>query len=72
HNLYIVAVSIGFGMVPLVAPRWMQHMPHNLHPLLESGILLAALSAVLLNAFFNGARGDHGAAVQAAKAADAH
>ena len=72
HNLYIVAVSIGFGMVPLVAPRWMQHMPHNLHPLLESGILLAALSAVLLNAFFNGARGDDGAAVQAAKAADAH
>jgi NCS2 family nucleobase:cation symporter-2 len=72
HNLYIVAVSIGFGMVPLVAPRWMQQMPHNLHPLLESGILLAALSAVLLNAFFNGARGDDGAAVQAAKAADAH
>jgi len=72
HNLYIVAVSIGFGMVPLVAPRWTQHMPHNLHPLLESGILLAALSAVLLNAFFNGARGDDSAAVQAAKAADVH
>ena len=72
HNLYIVAVSIGFGMVPLVAPRWTQHMPHSLHPLLESGILLAALSAVLLNAFFNGARGDNQAAMQAAKAADAH
>jgi uracil-xanthine permease len=72
HNLYIVAVSIGFGMVPLVAPRWTQHMPHSLHPLLESGILLAALSAVLLNAFFNGARGDANAALQAAKAADAH
>jgi len=72
HNLYVVAVSIGFGMVPLVAPRWTQHMPHSLHPLLESGILLAALSAVLLNAFFNGARGDANAALQAAKAADAH
>jgi NCS2 family nucleobase:cation symporter-2 len=47
-------------------------MPHSLHPLLESGILLAALSAVLLNAFFNGARGDNQAAMQAAKAADAH
>jgi NCS2 family nucleobase:cation symporter-2 len=72
HNLYIVAVSIGFGMVPLVAPRWTQHMPHALHPLLESGILLAALSAVLLNLFFNGARGSVADAVQAAKAAEAH
>ncbi|MCR5863751.1 MULTISPECIES: nucleobase:cation symporter-2 family protein [Aquincola] len=54
-NLYIVAVSISLGMVPLVAPAWTQHMPHGLHPLLESGILLATLSAVLLNLFFNGA-----------------
>jgi uric acid transporter len=72
NNLYIVAVSIGFGMVPLVAPRWTQHMPHALHPLLESGILLAALSAVLLNLFFNGARGNMADAVQAAKVAEAH
>jgi len=72
HNLYVVAVSIGFGMVPLVAPRWFQHMHHNLHPLLESGILLASLSAVVLNLFFNGSQGDTSGAVQAAKAADAH
>jgi NCS2 family nucleobase:cation symporter-2 len=72
NNLYVVAVSIGFGMVPLVAPRWTQHMPHALHPLLESGILLAALSAVLLNVFFNGARGSMADAVQAAKVAEAH
>jgi uric acid transporter len=72
HNLYVVAVSIGFGMVPLVAPRWTQQMPHSLHPLLESGILLAALSAVLLNLFFNGARGSTADVVQAAKAAEAH
>ena len=74
YNLYIVAISIGFGMLPLVAPRWTQQMNHNLHPLLESGILLAALSAVLLNLFFNGARGDGGAgeAVAAAKLAQAH
>jgi NCS2 family nucleobase:cation symporter-2 len=69
HNLYIVAISIGFGMLPLVAPRWMQQMPHALHPLLESGILLAALSAVLLNLFFNGGRA---AAFDAKAAAHAH
>ena len=73
HNLYIVAISIGFGMLPLVAPRWMQQMPHALHPLLESGILLAALSAVLLNLFFNGGRvHTTGDAVAAARAQDAH
>ena len=72
HNLYIVALSIGFGLIPLVAPLWMQQMPHGLHPLLESGILLTSISAVLLNLFFNGAREDRGAAIEAAKTAEAH
>ena len=73
HNLYIVAISIGMGLVPLVAPRWTQQMPHALHPLLESGILLAALSAVLLNLFFNGGRGASTAeSVEASKSYDGH
>ncbi|MBE7939513.1 MULTISPECIES: nucleobase:cation symporter-2 family protein [Ramlibacter] len=72
HNLYIVALSIGFGLIPLVAPRWFQQMPHALHPLLESGILLTSLAAVALNLFFNGAREDRAAAVGAARAAQAH
>ncbi len=72
YNLYIVALSIGFGLIPLVAPRWTQQMPHALTPLLESGILLTSVAAVLLNWFFNGSREDHGATVEAAKAAEAH
>jgi uric acid transporter len=72
HNLYIVALSVGFGLIPLVAPRWTQHMAHGLHPLLESGILLTAVSAVVLNIFFNGARGDERGAIEAAKTAEAH
>jgi uric acid transporter len=72
NNLYIVAISIGAGMIPLVAPRWSQQMNHALHPLLESGILLTALSAVLLNLYFNGGKGDEAAAIHAAKAAEAH
>jgi len=72
HNLYIVAISIGAGMIPLVAPRWSQHMAKALHPLLESGILLTAVSAVLLNLYFNGARGNDAEAVEAAKLAEAH
>ncbi len=72
HNLYIVALSVGFGLVPLVAPRWSQQMSHSLHPLLESGILLTAVAAVVLNIFFNGAREDRAGAVDAAKLAEAH
>ncbi len=72
HNLYIVAISIGAGMIPLVAPRWMQQMAHGLHPLLDSGILLASIAAVALNLFFNGARSGAADAVAAAKAQDAH
>ncbi|MBG6077349.1 nucleobase:cation symporter-2 family protein [Polaromonas sp. CG_9.11] len=72
NNLYIVALAIGFGLVPLVAPRWMQQMAHSLHPLLESGILLTAVSAVLLNLFFNGAKADVGRSIEAAKLAEAH
>jgi len=72
NNLYIVALSIGFGLVPLVAPRWSQQMSSSLHPLLDSGILLTAVAAVLLNIFFNGATDGRGEAIEAAKAAEAH
>ena len=72
NNLFIVAISIGFGMIPLIAPKYLQWMPHSIHPLIESGILLASISAVLLNLYFNGSQGDTRAAVAAAKAAEAH
>ena len=54
YNLFVVAISVGFGMIPLVSPNFFKNLPHDLHPLLESGILLCALVAVTLNAFFNG------------------
>ena len=52
-NLYIVAISIGFGMIPLVADKFFVQMPKFLGPLLGSGILLASIVAVVLNLFFN-------------------
>ena len=70
NNMFIVAVSVGFGMVPLVADRFSQWMPKALDPLLHSGILLAAIAAVLLNLFFNGLSRDTEGAVRAAKQAD--
>ena len=54
NNLFIVAISIGFGLIPLVAPQFFKAMPHELSPILESGILLSAIMAVILNVYFNG------------------
>jgi uric acid transporter len=56
HNLFIVAISVGFGMIPLVAPEFFLHVPKALSPLLHSGILLASIVAVALNLYFNGMR----------------
>ena len=72
HNAMIVAVSIGFGMIPLIAPNFKQWMPHGLHSLIESGILLTSLAAVALNLFLNGAKHDEDAVIAAARQADAH
>jgi NCS2 family nucleobase:cation symporter-2 len=70
NNLFVVAVSLGFGMIPLIAPNFKQWMPHGIHPLVESGILLATISAVALNAFFNGAKGTADELKAAASTAD--
>jgi NCS2 family nucleobase:cation symporter-2 len=70
YNLFVVAISVGFGMIPLVAPNFFRNLPHDLQPLLESGILLCALVAVMLNAFFNGV-GSKAAADATATAASA-
>ena len=72
NNLFIVAVSLGMGMIPLVAPNFRQWMSHTWHPLIESGILLASLSAVLLNLFFNGASKDTHGSTRAAHMHSSH
>jgi len=71
YNLFVVAIAVGFGMIPLVAPNFFKQLPHDLHPLLESGILLSAIVAVLLNAFFNGLGSAEGAQAEAARTAAA-
>jgi NCS2 family nucleobase:cation symporter-2 len=53
HNLLIVAISIGFGMIPIMTPALFKSFPEILKPVLDSGILLASVAAVALNAYFN-------------------
>ncbi len=71
NDLLVVAISIGFGMIPLVAPKFFEHMPKAMAPLLESGILLASIAAVALNVWFNGVGArDDAAAAEAARAVE--
>jgi hypothetical protein len=56
-NVYVVALAVGFGMILVMAPNFFGQLPHAQQPLLVSGILLAAVVAVILNAFFSGVAG---------------
>ncbi|MDF3838007.1 nucleobase:cation symporter-2 family protein [Cupriavidus basilensis] len=53
-NLFIVAISIGFGMIPTLAPTFFQYLPKWTDPFTHSGIVLGTIVAVVLNVFFNG------------------
>ncbi|WP_040819252.1 nucleobase:cation symporter-2 family protein [Litoreibacter arenae] len=55
-NGLIVAISLGMGMIPLIAPDFSMWLPHSIEPLIDSGILLAAIASVGLNIVFNGAK----------------
>jgi NCS2 family nucleobase:cation symporter-2 len=70
-NLFVVAISVGFGLIPLVAPGFFRYTPDVLHPLLESGILLAAIVSVALNLFFNGVTSTEAAFAESSAAAAA-
>jgi len=54
HNLFIFAISMGVGLIPMVSPKFFSAAPEFLAPLLNSGVLLSAISAMVLNLFFNG------------------
>ncbi|MBO4119968.1 purine permease [Cupriavidus gilardii] len=54
HNLFIVAISIGFGMIPTLSPTFFQNLPSWTHAITHSGIVLGTVVAVALNLFYNG------------------
>lgn len=54
NNLFIVAISIGIGLIPLVAPNFFSMFPAWSQTILHSGITLGSITAIILNAFFNG------------------
>jgi NCS2 family nucleobase:cation symporter-2 len=52
RNLYVVAVSLAFGMIPVVADRFFSQLPPMADRFFHNGILTGTLCAVLLNAVF--------------------
>ncbi|MEA4902653.1 nucleobase:cation symporter-2 family protein [Desulfitobacterium sp.] len=54
HNLFIVAISIGIGLIPLVAPDFFKLFPDWSQTIVHSGITLGSVVAIVLNVFFNG------------------
>jgi uric acid transporter len=57
HNTFIVAISVGIGLIPLVAPDFFKLFPSWSQTVLHSGITLGSITAIILNAFFNGNNG---------------
>jgi NCS2 family nucleobase:cation symporter-2 len=73
NSVLVVAISIGFGLIPIVAPTFFQSFSPTLKPIFGDGIILTAISAVLLNAFFNRtSRADAEAGVMIAAQAAEH
>ena len=52
-NMIIVAVSLAFGIIPVVEPDFYNSFPESVGIILHSGISSATLMAVLLNLVFN-------------------
>jgi NCS2 family nucleobase:cation symporter-2 len=53
HNLMIVAVSLGIGMLPVVAPDFYKQMPATVEIIVGSSITSCVIVAFLLNLLFN-------------------
>jgi NCS2 family nucleobase:cation symporter-2 len=53
HNTLVIAISIGFGLIPIVSPNFFHIMPAELKPIFGDGIILTSITAVVLNAYFN-------------------
>jgi uric acid transporter len=56
HNLFIVASSLGFGMIPTLAPHFFDRMPNWTTPITNSGVVVGTIVAVVLNLLLSNRR----------------
>src|SRR3954463_1635066 len=59
RNVIVVAVSLGFALIPVAFPTFYSHFGKDVQTVVGSGITMGALSAIVLNLFLNilGSRG---------------
>lgn len=57
RNILIVAISIGLGLGVTVYPQVFQSLPETVQLFLGNGIVVASLSATILNLLFKGKSG---------------
>ena len=53
NSVLVIAVSIGFGLIPIASPTFFHIFPDSLKPIFGDGIILTSIAAVLLNGIFN-------------------
>lgn len=53
RNVIVVAVSLGFALIPVAFPTFYSHFPKDVQTIVGSGITMGAFSAILLNLFLN-------------------
>ncbi|MBS3651790.1 purine permease [Pseudaminobacter sp. 19-2017] len=68
-SVLVAAVSVGVGMIPMLAPGFFVHLPEWTKIFTESGIILATLTAIVLNLLFNGLTSHDTAALEASRSA---
>ncbi|WP_213307533.1 nucleobase:cation symporter-2 family protein [Paraburkholderia sacchari] len=56
YNVLIVGFTIATALIPVMTPQVFAHMPAWTQPFLHSGVVLACLVSVVLNAVLNGVR----------------
>lgn len=59
RNLMIVAISFGFGLMPVGAPDFYANFPEAAQTVLGTGIAAGGIAAFLLNLLLNGPSEDH-------------
>jgi OHCU decarboxylase len=53
RNVIVVAVSLGFALIPVAFPTFYSHFGKDVQTIIASGITMGALSAIVLNLFLN-------------------
>lgn len=54
HNIMVVAISMGVGMITLAVPNFYHNFPSWAQVILHSGITAGSVTAIILNAVLNG------------------